>query len=90
MNGMSTLLIPDIDENGVATWKSISDKDEILWLVAERNTEKLCMSNKSPFTIGPIEDSIGPYGDNDIVDKILDSTITPEALGIDPLILIVD
>ena len=43
------------------------------------------MSNKSPFATGPLADAIGPYGDNDIVDNILDGTITPESLGLDPL-----
>ena len=89
-NGVNTLLIPDIDENRVTTWKSISDKDEIFQLLVERNNEKLCMSNKSPFTTRPIVDAIGPYGDNNIVDKILDGTVTPESLGIDPLILILN
>ena len=45
----------------------------------------MCMSTKSSFATGPIADSIGPYRDNDIVDKTLDGTITPEALGIDPI-----
>ena len=83
--GVNTLLIPDTDANGITTWKTISDKDEIFRLLVERNTEKLCMSNKSPFAAGPIADAIGPYGDNVIVDKILDGTITPESLGIDQL-----
>ena len=83
--GVNTLLVPDIDEHGTTTWKTISDKDEIFRLLVERNTEKLCMSNKSPFATGPIADAIGPYGDNDIVDNILDGTITPESLGLDPL-----
>ena len=42
------------------------------------------MSNKSPFATGPIADAIGPYGDNDIVDKILDGSITHTSLGIEP------
>ena len=83
-NGVNTLLIPEIDENGVTTWKTISDKDEIFHLLIQRNTEKLSMSNKSPFATGPIADAIGPYGDNDIVDKLLNGTLTPESLGIDP------
>ena len=28
-NGVNTLLIPNIDESGITTWKFISDKDEI-------------------------------------------------------------
>ena len=87
---MDTLLIPNIDDNGVTTWKFIYDKDEIFCLLVERNTEKITTSNKSPFAIGTIADFIGPYENNNIVDKILDGTITPEALGIDPLILIMD
>ena len=82
--GVNTLLIPDTDADGITTWKTISDKDEIFRLLVERNTEKLSMSNKSPFATGPIADSIGPYGDNEIVDKILDGSITHASLGINP------
>ena len=48
------------------------------------------MSDKYPFTTGPIVDSIRPYGDNNIVDKILNGTITPESLGITLLIFILN
>ena len=42
------------------------------------------MSNTSPFAVGPMADAIGPYGDNDIVDTILDGTATLESLGLTP------
>ena len=42
------------------------------------------MSNTSPFAVGPLADAIGPYGDNDIVDTILDGTATLESLGLTP------
>lgn len=43
------------------------------------------MSNKSSFVTGPLADTIGLYGDNSIVDNILDGTITHKSLGINPL-----
>ena len=53
-------------------------------MLAERNTKKLSMSNTSPFAIGPLANAIGPYGDNEIVDKILNGTVTHENLGLSP------
>lgn len=83
-NGVNTLLIPETNDNRITTWKTVSDKDEVVRLLVERNTEKLCMFNKSPFATGPIADAIGPYGDTNILDKILDGTITRASLGLDP------
>lgn len=48
-------------------------------------TKKLSMSNKSTFATGPIADTIGSYVDNDIVDKILDGTVTHASSGLDPI-----
>lgn len=53
----------------------------------ERNTKKVSIPNKSPFVTGPVADAIGPYGDNDIVDKILDGTDTHTTLGLHTYIL---
>lgn len=43
------------------------------------------MSKMSLFTTGPLANVIGPYNNNDIVDTILDGTVTHELLGISPL-----
>ena len=43
------------------------------------------MSKESPFATGPIADTIGPYGDDAIVDQIIDGTITHNSLGLTPL-----
>ena len=56
-NGVNTLLTPDIDDNGVTTWKTISDKDEIFRLLVEHNTEN-CACQKNNFATGPIADAI--------------------------------
>lgn len=40
------------------------------------------MSNASPFDTGPLVDAIGQYGDNDVVDQIIDGTIKYTILGI--------
>ena len=83
--GVNSLLLPEsVDAEGNVTWKTITDKDEIFRLLAERNTKKLSTSNKPPFATGPLADAIGPYGDNEIVDKILDGTVTHENLGLSP------
>ena len=42
------------------------------------------MSNTSPFTTGTVEDIIGPYGVNDIVDNILNGAATNATLGLPP------
>ena len=42
------------------------------------------MSNTSPFTTGLIADAIGPYGDDDVVDNILNGTSTRATLGLIP------
>ena len=50
--GVNSLLIPEsTDAEGKITWKTITDKDKIYQLLAERNTKKLSMSNTSPFAI---------------------------------------
>ena len=64
--------------------ETVTDTDAIYRLLIERNTHMLSMSNKSQFATGPISDAIGPYGDNDIVDQILDGTITIDSLGLSP------
>jgi len=56
----------------------------IFRLLVERNTKKLSMSKPPPFATGPIANAIGPYGDNSVVDDILDSNITFATLGLAP------
>ena len=77
---VQTLLIPSTNTNGTTTWNKVSDKDEVYRLLIERNTKKLSMSKESPFATGPIADAISPYGDDAIVDLILNGTITHESL----------
>ena len=81
---VQTLLVPKVNDDGSTSWETVTDPDEIHQLLIERNTKKLCMSNTSPFAVGPLADAIGPYGDNDIVDTILDGTATLESLGLTP------
>ena len=81
---VQTLLVPHTHEDGSSSWETITDPDEVHRLLIERNTQKLSMSNKSPFAIGPMADAIGPYGDNGIVDNILDGTATLESIGLTP------
>ena len=42
------------------------------------------MYNTLPFTTKPTVDAIGPYGDNDVVDKIISETATHTTLGLTP------
>ena len=83
-SAVQTLLVPHTNEDGTTTWETVTDTDDIYRLLIKWNTHKLNMSNKSPFATGPIADDIGPYGDNDIVDHILDATITFDSLGLRP------
>lgn len=72
---VQTLLIPRIHETGTTTWETIIDKDEMNKFLVERNTYKFSLSNTLPFATGPIAEAIGQYGDNDMVEQILDGTI---------------
>ena len=54
----------------------------IYQLLIKRHTHKISISNKSPFVTGPLVDDIGQYGNNTIVDQILDETITHIYLGL--------
>lgn len=45
---------------------------------------KLSVSNTSPLVTGLITNTIGPYGNNDIVDDILDGSITYATFGLAP------
>lgn len=63
-------------------WIIVTDKEEIYRLVVEQNTNKLSMSNQSSFVIGHIVGAIGPYGNNNVVDKIRDGSANHETLGL--------
>ena len=82
--GVNTLLVPEIDEHGGTSWKKslIKTKYSASWW---NEILKNYAYRKNPtFAIGQIIDAIWPYGNNNIVDKILDGTVTLESLGVDP------
>lgn len=78
----SKFIVPRINGNGTNIWETISDTDEIYKILVECNMNKLSMSNTSPFTTGPLVDAICQYGHNDVVDHILDGTITHTTLDL--------
>lgn len=80
----NSLLSHIIDIDGKFTRTIVTDKDKIYQLLVESNIRKLSMSNNSPFGTDPLSYEIGPYGDNTIVDKIIDDTATHATLGLYP------
>lgn len=58
------------NDDGTITWETVTDIDDIYRLLIERNTHILSMPNKSPFATGSLADTLGKYGENDVVDQI--------------------
>lgn len=79
-----TLRILTTDDNGEMTLTTVSDQNKIYRILVQRNTAKLGISDQFSFTTGPIAIAICTFGDNAIVDRILDGSGTHESLGLSP------
>ena len=65
-------------------WREVSDSEELVQLLLERNAEHLRQStiDGTPFASGPLNQLFGLYGINDQADAVLNGTLDIENLNL--------
>ena len=77
--GLTSLIVPDGQQNDNALYKTIHDQQEIENLLIARNIAHFGQAQGSPFTTSPIVDKIGYKGTNNFSAKIIrGDDISPE------------
>lgn len=76
------LLVPSLNDNVTTSWNQFLTRMRYIPYSLSTTHINLGFQNIHPLPLGPSPTPLPPYKDNDVVDKILDSTISPFDLGL--------
>jgi len=82
-NGISQVKVPIENADGVITWKSVYDPNEIENLVLHQHRKHFSQAQGSPFTVEPLSTLVNDTADSPFAKQVLEGTADIDSLQID-------